>query len=164
MHHEGPIFGVGHSCGGATLLVAEAMSPGTFRALLVFEPPIFDPALHPGTAIIEMPLAKSALRRKFRFPSIRELRSYLLSKPLYASWDSAALEGYMAGGFQTDAADDSLVLSCRPQTEAALFASVFPLRRWEWIHGGRLNCPLHLCVGADSRFGQPILGTILPLF
>src|ERR1700758_5097410 len=31
-------FGVGHSAGGAALLLAEAARPGTFRALFVWEP------------------------------------------------------------------------------------------------------------------------------
>lgn len=159
MSHNGPIYGVGHSQGGAVLLIAEAMCPGTFESILAFEPPLIDPNVHrqETSKSNEFPLVAQALRRRERFPAgVEEVRSYLVSKAFYSSWDPNALEGYIKGGFYRDKKDNqTMVLACRPTTEAANFASAFPLRRWEWLTTGGLTCPVQLFLGQQSRFGKP---------
>lgn len=57
-------LGVGHSMGGASLLMAEIQRPGTFAALWVFEPIVFPPDLprpEPGTP---NPMVEASRRRR----------------------------------------------------------------------------------------------------
>ena len=57
-----------------------------------------------------------------------------------------------------------MVLSCRPATEAALFSSTFPVRRWEWIQAGRMLCPVRLLLGDQSQFGKPGFEPSVPAY
>src|SRR5947208_10834682 len=62
---ERPV-GVGHSSGGAALLMAEATRPGTFAALWCYEPIVWP---EPGRARNRaVRLAAGAARRRDRFP------------------------------------------------------------------------------------------------
>ena len=54
---------VGHSKGGAALLLAEARRPGTFRSLYLYEPVVM-PAQWAADTVGSNPLAEGALRRR----------------------------------------------------------------------------------------------------
>ena len=71
-------FGVGHSLGGAALLLAEATRPGSFRALYLFEPVVAPSAHgaepHPWDAPLA-PKVQAALQRRRTFPSRQAVRA-----------------------------------------------------------------------------------------
>ena len=76
-------YGFGHSCGGATVLLAEQTRPGLFQALYCFEPVVMPDAVRDRMAG-RNPLAESALRRRETFPSAEEAQANYASKPPYA--------------------------------------------------------------------------------
>src|SRR5699024_2088701 len=64
--------GIGHSMGGAALLMAEQRHPGTFAGLWLYEPIIFPPSVRAMFGDRENPLAAGALRRRPVFASREE--------------------------------------------------------------------------------------------
>jgi pimeloyl-ACP methyl ester carboxylesterase len=71
-------IGVGHSCGGAMLAWMELFRPGSFNALVLYEPII--PVPLPER--ISTPLSEGAIRRKSSFESKRDAFDYLGRKSL----------------------------------------------------------------------------------
>ena len=118
---DGPRVGVGHSLGATALVLAELANPGTFEALLLFEPIIFPPWV-PSGRHEKNPLAAGAARRKASFEDAEAARAYLLSKPMFAAFDRAALDGYVRGGLRPGA-DGTLELCCDRDFEADIYRS-----------------------------------------
>lgn len=144
-----PMVGVGHSKGGAALVLAEVRRPGTFRALWCYEPVIFPPdlAAPPGAP---NPLATGARQRRDTFPSFdAAYENYAAKAPLNA-FDPAALRAYVDFGF-AEQPDGSVALKCLPANEARVYemaggAGAFPRL-------GELTCPVVVVRGRHDGFG-----------
>jgi pimeloyl-ACP methyl ester carboxylesterase len=154
-------FAFGHSCGGASILLAEQARPGTFRGLYCFEPIVF-PSDEPVEDIgMNNPLSMGALRRRETFPSRADALANFHSKPPFSVLDPSALEGYVDCGFELvppeDGGDGSLVrLCCRREDEAAVYAQSF--RHDAFAHLGGVTCPVNLACGEETDvFGLPVL-------
>ena len=135
--------GVGHSSGGAALLMAEAARPGTFSALWCFEPIVWpDPSAARGRA---ERMAEGAGRRRDRFPSRADAHANFAAKPPFSILAPAALRGYVDCGF-ADEPDGSVTLRCPRDVEAAIY-----LRALDDDRFGRLpdiRCPVVVACGA----------------
>lgn len=117
-----PLVGFGHSMGGTAVLMAADRRPELFRALVLYEPIVFDPG--ETTADRPNPLADGAERRRREFTSALAAIENFASKPPMASFDPEALRGYVAGGTAPiDPADPDgpVRLLCSPELEAATF-------------------------------------------
>lgn len=138
-------FGVGHSMGGASLVLAEQARPGTFRGLWLFEPIIFPPAAD-SAAASGNPLAEGARRRRSRFDS--ELAAYenFSGKPPLSTLSPAALSAYVQFGFST-AADGSVELRCAPEVEASTYEMGGVHHAFD--HLGEVGCPVTVVRGTD---------------
>ncbi|HEY1465771.1 MAG TPA: alpha/beta hydrolase [Acidimicrobiales bacterium] len=154
-------FAFGHSCGGASILLAEQARPGTFRGLYCFEPIVF-PSDEPVEDIgMNNPLSMGALRRRETFPSRADALANFQSKPPFSVLDPSALAGYVECGFELvppqDGGDGSLVrLCCRREDEAAVYAQSF--RHDAFAHLGGVKCPVTLACGEETDvFGPPVL-------
>jgi pimeloyl-ACP methyl ester carboxylesterase len=114
----GPVLGLGHSMGGAALAAAELRSPGTARALWLFEPIIIPPEWEttPG----ENPLAASARRRRPSFASHADALARYAHRPPLGVCRADALAAYVDAGF-AEQPDGTVALKCRPEDEAATF-------------------------------------------
>ena len=139
---ERPV-GVGHSMGGASLLMAELARPGTFRALWLFEPIVFP---HPLPEAISgpNPLAHGARRRRPDFASREAAFDNYARKPPLDELDPASLEAYVRYGFLVRD-DGSVTLRCRPEVEAATFEMGPQHRTWERL--GAVGCPVTVVRG-----------------
>lgn len=115
----GELLGVGHSMGGAALLLAEAMRPGTFAGLWVYEP-ITPPPGGLGPVDRPNPLAEGALRRRTTFPSRAEAVANFASKPPFSVLRADVLHAYVRHGF-VDGEDGSIHLACRPADESQIY-------------------------------------------
>ncbi|HVF14540.1 MAG TPA: alpha/beta hydrolase [Acidimicrobiales bacterium] len=91
------VFGFGHSSGGAAVLDAEARRPGTFRALYCYEPIVWPT---PPPAASRDLLVEGALRRRDTFDSRDAARANFAAKPPFSGLASAALDAYVACGFE----------------------------------------------------------------
>ncbi len=136
--------GVGHSMGGASLLMAEIQRPGTFAALWVFEPIVFPPDLprpEPGTP---NPMVEAARRRRDSFPSADLALTNFASKRPLDELAPECLEAYVRFGFEHHE-DGSVSLRCRPEFEASTYAAGSTHGTWGRL--GEVACPVTVVRG-----------------
>jgi pimeloyl-ACP methyl ester carboxylesterase len=137
---------VGHSMGGAALVLAEQARPATMAALWLYEPIVF-PQLDGGGVPGTNPLAAAARRRKSWFPSRAAARENYASKPPLGAFRADALDAYVDHGFR-DAPDGGVELACAPEIEAAIF-------EMGGSHGGfarlgEVACPVTVVASGDG--------------
>ena len=137
------LVAVGHSKGGAALLMAEERRPGTFAALFCYEPVVIPPGVGFADSS-DNPLAQGALRRREVFESRAAAFQNYAGKPPLSVLDPAALEGYVEGGFE-DLADGSVRLRCRPEIESAVFRMAGSNGAFEGL--SRVRCPVTIARG-----------------
>ena len=145
---EGAV-GVGHSMGGALLVLTEAASPGTFRGIWGYEPIIFPPEVAALADGAENPLSTGAARRRASFESREAARANFASKPPMSVFDPEALDAYLDGGFSTGA-DGSVTLRCAPADESRFYLMGSTHRGWEVLP--ELGCPMWVAAG-NEEFG-----------
>jgi len=140
--------GVGHSAGGALLLLAEEDHPGSWEALWVFEPVVPPwPVPRDDGLTAENPLAGGALRRRDRFATRAEAYEHLASKPPFDAFDPDALHAYVEHGFVDDPSG-GIALACRREDEAATYRNAGLHRGYD--HLPAVTIPVHVVSGAAS--------------
>lgn len=118
--HDGqPIIGVGHSMGGASLLMAALQEPTLFTALFVFEPIVFPPAPE-NEDRPSSPLAGGARKRRSTFPTFEAALENFTAKPPMDSFHPVAREAYVRHGFKPNA-NGEVELKCLPEHEARTY-------------------------------------------
>ncbi len=138
-------YAVGHSLGGAILLMVEARHPGTFRSIYVYEPAIFVPTERrpdDGTSSVQL-----ALKRRPTFPSRHDAFANYANKPPMDAFDHEVLADYVDHGFTT-AEDGSVTLKCRPEYEAGTFGGFAGSDSYR--HLDEVACPVVLASGSES--------------
>lgn len=142
---EPPVIGLGHSSGGAAVLMAEANRPGTFAALWCFEPIIWpDPG--DGRARAAR-IAGGARRRRDRFPSRQEAYDNFASKPPLSALAPDALAAYVEHGFR-DEPDGTVVLRCDREVEADVYLRALDDDRFGRL--GTVGCPVVVAAGGRT--------------
>ena len=124
-----PVGGVGHSMGGASLLMAAHREPSLFDALFVFEPIVFPPPAPDAGPRPESPLPAGARRRRAVFPSFDAALENFTAKPPLASFHPQAREAYVRHGFKPTA--DGVDLKCLPEHEARTYETGGTSGAWD---------------------------------
>ncbi len=112
------IAAVGHSMGGACLLLAEVDRPGTFGQLYLYDPVV--PLEPPGPDSAPNQLAAGARRRRDTFPSRQAAIDNFGAKPPFDVLAPESLWAYVDHGFESQE-DGSVRLRCRPADEAETY-------------------------------------------
>jgi pimeloyl-ACP methyl ester carboxylesterase len=147
-------YAFGHSCGGASLLLAEQAVPGTFRHLYCYEPVVM-PILDPPPPSFDNRLSVGAARRRARFASQREALENYASKTPLSLLHPKVLEAYVEHGFETEH-DGNVSLRCRPADEARVFANGGCHHAFRDL--AKVRCPVELACGAvTDSFGDELL-------
>ncbi len=127
-----PVFVAGHSMGGAALVLAEQLRPGTITKAWGFEPILYDVAmmekLNPGDP---NRMVDAAQRRRADFESRDAVYERYAAKPPLNMLDPRALRAYVDHGFRDLTSDDpgwvecpgGVTLRCTPSREAETFGS-----------------------------------------
>jgi pimeloyl-ACP methyl ester carboxylesterase len=140
--------GLGHSLGGAVLLMAERRRPTTFKALCLYEPVVLPPfdlaSLEGGIAVRE-----AARKRRQGFPSLRDARENFAAKPPMDRFDPAALDAYVTYGFVADLAGGGVTLACAREDEASVYDGAPRSDLWE--HLNDVHAPVTVLAGIDRR-------------
>jgi pimeloyl-ACP methyl ester carboxylesterase len=140
--------GVGHSSGGAALVMAELLAPGTFSALVLVEPIVFPP----GAEIAEdHPMVRAALRRRAVFDDVVAARANFAGKAAFAGWEPAAFDAYVRHGLV--AGPGGVTLKCRPDVEAEFYRAA--VRHGAWSRLDEVQCPVVL-VGGEHSNSHPV--------
>lgn len=151
MHNGAPVVGVGHSMGGASLLMASLVEPQLFSALFVFEPIVFPPPAPEDADRPANPLAGGARKRKSVFDSYESALANFAAKPPMASFHPAAREAYVRHGFRPRE-DGSVELKCLPEHEARTYETGGTHGTWNDLQ--RVTVPTWVVSGAPAPF-QP---------
>jgi pimeloyl-ACP methyl ester carboxylesterase len=139
------LIGVGHSLGGAALLLASARRPGALGGLWLFEPIVPPPGRLP-TGDHTNPVAEAAERRRATFPSAEAAFANYAAKPPFNALDPDALRGYVDGGFAP--VPDGVTLRCRPSWEAAIFRGAAANGVWDALPS--VTAPVLVAMGRDE--------------
>lgn len=144
---HGPVFAVGHSMGGAAILLAELAHPGTVTAAYLFEPIVFPADFVVATA--ENVMGRAARNRREVFASRSEALERYGARPPLGTLDPEALSAYVEYGF-VDLDDGTVRLACRAEHEARTFECETKVTA-DRIEGVRLP----LTVGAGTAEADP---------
>ena len=149
--HNEPIIGIGHSMGGASLLMAAHAEPHLFTALFVFEPIVFPPPDPDAGERPESPLPAGARKRRSRFPSFEAAIENYAAKPPMAAFNAVAREAYVRHGFKPTA-DGDIELKCLPEHEARTYETGGISGAWDSLPA--ITTPVWVLSGAIAPF-QP---------
>ncbi|HRE00592.1 MAG TPA: alpha/beta hydrolase [Ilumatobacteraceae bacterium] len=144
-----PLVGVGHSMGGAALIMAALARPELFRALVVYEP-IVIPPITDRDASFENPLASGARRRRATFPDVETAIANYASKPPMSAFADGVVDAYVRYGFGP-ALDDhgeptgEITLKCRPEHEARTYEAGGNHATWKRL--AELQVPIWVLSG-----------------
>ncbi len=154
---------VGHSKGGAALLLAEIARPATFDRMVCFEPIVFPPRppgmLPPG----ENPLATVTRRRREHFDSYEDAIDRFGSKPPLDSLRPDVLDDYVRHGFRP-VETGGITLNARREHEASTYDAGPGHNAFE--HLSEVACPVLVAHGGDGGFpalAAPMIADALPL-
>ena len=150
--------GFGHSCGGATLLLAEQARPGTFSSLYCYEPVVrpTDAPLAPD--LRSNSLARGALRRRSTFASREEALTNFNAKPPFDRFRPDVLTAYVDNGF-APGPEGCISLRCQREDEASMYAHGFS--HDAFVRLATVGCPVTLACGAKTdSFGPDFLAIL----
>ena len=139
-------FGVGHSKGAASLLLAEQARPGTFRALYLFEPVVVPTQFATGRNP-DNPLSNGARRRRDTFESFDAAFANYAAKPPFNTLHPEVLRIYVDHGFAQNA-DGTVSLKCLPDNEAEVYAHGMAHQAFSALH--EVTCPVWIAMGVED--------------
>ncbi len=140
-----PIVGVGHSGGGAAIVRAEILSPGTFSMMILMEPIVWPPPFERR----DLHLAVNAEKRRRTFLS-RDAAKQRFSTGAFSAWDDEVLDLYVDHAFHQ--ADGGWTLKCEPSVEAETFRQAANVDTWDRLH--EIECPVVVLSGEYSDSHQ----------
>jgi len=141
----GPVEAVGHSKGGAAILLAEQARPGTIERAVCFEPIVFPPVEG------ERPpnhLAEITKKRREVFRSYEEAIANYASKPPLGALRPDVLEDYVRHGF-AEQPDGTVRLKARREHEAATYET--GAGHDGFRHLREVTCPVLVVHGGDEE-------------
>ena len=140
---DGPILAVGHSMGGAALLMAALRAPERFRGLVVYEPIAMPKDVIPSGGQGNM-LANGARRRRSSFPSFEDAIANYSAKPPMNVFTPEAMEAYVRFGC-APGADGEVHLKCAPEHEARTYEAGGNHDTWDRL--GDITVPVWVLCG-----------------
>lgn len=150
------ILAFGHSIGGAACTLASLQDQDLIDGMVLFEPVLFKP--HDQAS----PLTRPTLARRSSFSSPEEAFLWFKGKSLFAKVSDEALRLYCKHGLRQEG--DVWVLKCKPEVEAANFATSISMDRYEMLEAGRLTTSMVIMSGVSTtlrfteKFYRELLG------
>jgi pimeloyl-ACP methyl ester carboxylesterase len=142
-----PLFGFGHSMGGAALLLAEIRRPGTFSALYCWEPIVYPARFRSHR---DSPLVERSRRRRDTFPSLDEAIANFAAKPPFDTLHPDALRAYVEHGFELLPSGERRLKLPGPE-EAEIYR--MSIRHQAFAGLGEVSCPVTVAHGKRDGVG-----------
>ncbi len=125
-----PVVGLGHSFGGVAIFWAARQRPDLFSRIVVMDPPLFGWQRRVPVAFFQffglahkvVPPAQKALRRRDRFASKAEAKTYWAAKQFFKDFDPASMNAYVEHGLVEDG--QGVTLRVPRQQESRFFAAM----------------------------------------
>jgi pimeloyl-ACP methyl ester carboxylesterase len=116
-----PLLAFGHSMSAAAILLAEALQPGTFDCIFVYEPAMVPP-YDAARLSLDNPKIAGMLKRRSRFESLEAVRERYGSVEPFRAFAEDGLAGYIEHGFVNEPGG-SVRLACSPEFEVRVSVS-----------------------------------------
>lgn len=116
------VIGIGHSLGGASLLLSSYLKPSVFSKIFAMDPVVLNLPIVIATFFLGNPLAKGALKRRREFKDLNLVRKAFRKSPTFANWGKEQFEDYLESCLREEG--EKWVLCCPPELEAKIFNSV----------------------------------------
>jgi pimeloyl-ACP methyl ester carboxylesterase len=145
------VVAIGHSAGGAALLLAEESRPGTFSRIWAWEPIMSIPGSD-DRAQRGAELARRARQRRAEFASIDEARAHFQGRQMFAEFSPESFEAFLDGGLVPNDGG-GYRLACDPEVEARIYEGAAAHSAWDGL--GRVHCPTRLLGGELSPAVPP---------
>jgi pimeloyl-ACP methyl ester carboxylesterase len=145
------VVAVGHSAGGAALLLAESSRQGTFSRIWAWEPILNVPGSD-DRARRGSDLARRARQRRAEFASVDEARAHFQGRHMFAEFSPESLEAFLDGGLVPND-EGGYKLACDPEDEARVYEGAAARDAWKGLV--RVHCPTRLLGGELSPAVPP---------
>lgn len=157
-HLHAPLYGFGHSAGGAGVVLAEATRPNTFTEIFLFEPVLFPKSVGSQNAD---PLAQGARRRRDHFESLSQANMNFSQKPPMSKFEASVVADYVNHGLFKHAGE--FRLKCRPNNEAEMYKMGSKHNGFESL--AKIGCSTTIAYGnmADDRDHNPVFSSLTKL-
>ncbi len=113
------VIGIGHSLGGASMLLSAYKEPSKFSKIIAFDPVVLDYFRILYVKIFGNPLSESAKNRRKVFKNIDVVRKVFRKFPAFSDWDNRVFEDYLKYCFKKN--KSGVELNCSPVVECKIF-------------------------------------------
>ncbi|RHX80878.1 alpha/beta fold hydrolase [Leptospira yasudae] len=145
------IIGVGHSLGGASLILSSYHSPEKFRKVIANDPVVLDFLKVTFSRLFHNPLAKVAIKRRREFKNLETVSKLYKRTPSFLKMDTEIYDDYIRSCFRTGPNGEA-ILRCLPEVEAKIFDSVSYLSLFQY---GRIKTETHITIPEPHEVCSP---------
>jgi pimeloyl-ACP methyl ester carboxylesterase len=148
-------LGLGHSFGGTLTLAAAGRRPGLYERALLVDPVILPPMTFEAAMkrAAENGLAERSRKRRHVWKDRADARAFFAEKELFAQWQDAALDLYVAEGLR-ERSEGQVELKCPGEVEAAIFERAHTLDIF--AAASAVDIPVRLLWAANGDFPRVI--------
>ncbi|MCZ8240176.1 MAG: alpha/beta hydrolase [Leptospiraceae bacterium] len=152
------VIGIGHSLGGASMLLASQKSPELFAKVLAMDPVVLGWRITTLAKFLEGPLAQGARKRRRQFASLELVQRAFSKFPAFANWEPEFFQDYLNSCLRPTGNGKEVELCCDPKVEARIFslASFRVMRKYHSI-----KSEVHVSIPEKYEVCSPSLARLI---